>query len=446
MPDIDSPGHEHENFTRWAVSHGITIKGIAPARFPGRRLGMIATRDIKKNEVMLSIPVTLMLTIDSIPMEFVSQFPEGTSIHGILAAFLTHGDPGLLSELDVWRSVWPDWEEFENSMPVFWPKHLRASNSTSAISSPEGVQQLEHSPIILPPSISGLWSTLSNQVQQTPPPYETRYQNLLAQQEKRLKTAWDSVVDVFPVTDWKTFAYNWSIINSRSFYYVSPEKEEPEDWNDAIGMVPYADYFNHVDNAECEVKFDGKKYTFKATRRYEKGEEIYMSYGSHSNDFLLVEYGFCLDSNPSDAIYLDDMVIPNLTPEQKEELAAYDYLGNYTVAADGVDECLIAAANIMYMNLKDWREYIDSNGEARQSFDVRKTRHILCQWIQQYMKERALAVDAVKGLLLSAEDGLERGAKDKLDLLLSRWEQIQQLCDSASKAISEWAKTRSEHK
>jgi hypothetical protein len=56
------------------------------------------------------------------------------------------------------------------------------------------------------------------------------------------------------------------------------------------------------------VRFDGKKYTFRATRLYskspflrirlssntngwmaEKGEEIYMSYGPHPNDFLFVE-------------------------------------------------------------------------------------------------------------------------------------------------------------
>ncbi len=48
----NSPGEEHTAFTQWAVSHGIKIKGIAPARFPGRRLGMIATRDI---EVSMSV-------------------------------------------------------------------------------------------------------------------------------------------------------------------------------------------------------------------------------------------------------------------------------------------------------------------------------------------------------------------------------------------------------
>lgn len=194
---------------------------------------------------MLSIPVSLMLTIDSIPESFVSLFPAETSIHGVLAAFLTHGDPELLAELDAWRSVWPDWAEFESSMPVFWPARLRRSNS-SVVGRGNSVSE---GLTFLPPSISGLWDSFEKLAGPEDYEYETRYQNLLAQQEKRLQDAWKHVLSVFPETDWKVFAYNWAIINSRSFYYVSPEKGEPEDWNDAIGMVPYADYFNHVDDA-----------------------------------------------------------------------------------------------------------------------------------------------------------------------------------------------------
>lgn len=40
---------------------------------------------------------------------------------------------------------------------------------------------------------------------------------------------------------------------------------------------------------QCDVKFDEKEYTLRATEDYEKGDEVYMSYGSHPNDFLLAE-------------------------------------------------------------------------------------------------------------------------------------------------------------
>lgn len=190
---------------------------------------------------MLTVPQTAMLSIDSIPSSFVDLFPEGSSIHGILAAYLTHGDAKALKEIDAWRNVWPNWQELEDSTPILWPAHLRRSNSAYED------EDNSSTPSLLPPSVSGLW----NSFEKVPVgvDYDTRYQNMLAQEEKRLRHAWEQVLSVFPKTEWKTFAYYWLMINSRSFYYISPGKDEPEDWNDAIAMVPYADYFNHEDNA-----------------------------------------------------------------------------------------------------------------------------------------------------------------------------------------------------
>jgi hypothetical protein len=46
MPDW-WPGETHDRFTEWAISQGVNVNGIAPARFPGRGLGMISTRAIE---------------------------------------------------------------------------------------------------------------------------------------------------------------------------------------------------------------------------------------------------------------------------------------------------------------------------------------------------------------------------------------------------------------
>ncbi|THC99943.1 hypothetical protein EYZ11_000522 [Aspergillus tanneri] len=200
-------GEEHLNFMQWAVSNGVKINAV-------------------------------MLTIDSIPPRFVDRFLGGSSIHGILAAFLTHGDGDTRERLEAWQKTWPSLQEFEDNMPMLWPEHLRASHSVPKSSSRRSV---------LPPSISGMWNTFKKIPVNMG--YETRYQDLLAQQEKRFNDAWGDVLSAFPNTDWKTFTYNWLIVNSRSFYYTSPGKGEPEDWNDAIALVPFADYFNHEDDA-----------------------------------------------------------------------------------------------------------------------------------------------------------------------------------------------------
>lgn len=65
--------------------------------------------------------------------------------------------------------------------------------------------------------------------------------------EGRLRNAWEKVVAVFPETDWKAFSYHWLIVNTRSFFYLMPGEEQPEDRNDAMALLPFADYFNHSD-------------------------------------------------------------------------------------------------------------------------------------------------------------------------------------------------------
>jgi hypothetical protein len=41
------PGEQHTKFIDWVKSNGVDINGIAPARFLGRGMGIVAAKDIK---------------------------------------------------------------------------------------------------------------------------------------------------------------------------------------------------------------------------------------------------------------------------------------------------------------------------------------------------------------------------------------------------------------
>ncbi|KAL4889503.1 hypothetical protein BDV59DRAFT_116587 [Aspergillus ambiguus] len=418
-----SSGEDHEAFTQWALSKGVEINGIAPARFPGRGMGMVATRTIQENETILMVPPGAMLNRDTIPGPFVSRFPAGASNHSIIAAFLTLGDPEKLKELDPWRKVWPQWKEFEETMPILWPGHLRVSDSE--------FQDTTSSPSVLPPSASGLWNTIPNE---SVGDGAKDYQNLLAQQEKRLMCAWNSVVSAFPDADWETFVYHWLIVGSRSFYYVSPGKE-PGNWVDALTMVPFADYFNHANDDACEVLFRNQQYTFTANRRYEKGEEIYMSYGPHSNDFLLVEYGFFLDDNPCDAIFLDDIILRDFTQTERNVLASevtqptHEHSGGYAVERAGPNLFIRYASSLKFMTREAWKAYVENGSPVS---GTEKSTNLLNRWIGVYVQESNIVISIIQSMLHRIQPEADReGEKQKLELLLKRWKQIQQLCQTA---------------
>lgn len=241
-----------------------------------------------------------MLRVSDIPSSFKEKFPEDIAVHALLSAFLTHGSTELLSRYDLWRKAWPSRQDFEGSMPILWPRALGGPQW------PDSEVDTTATTNFLPPAISSQWSTIPKKQNQKQ--YETYHQNLLSQQETKLRKAWRDVLCVFPETDWKTFSYHWLIINTRSFYWVGAEEEPPADRNDAMALLPFADYFNHSDAAvcaellflsrletddvytiQCDVTFSEEGYVFRATKAYKVGEEVFISYGAHPNDFLLAE-------------------------------------------------------------------------------------------------------------------------------------------------------------
>lgn len=196
---------------------------------------------------MVRVPTNVILTVDSIPPSFKAQFPEGTAVQAVMAAYLTHASEEELAKYDMWRKAWPTRHDFEDTLPMLWPTALGGPTwpdtaSAARVSS-------SSNPNFLPPCISGLWNSIQKRA--VTKKYETEHQNLLVGQEERLGKAWKDVTTALPETDWRSFSYHWLIWNTRSFYWVAPDQEPPEDRNDAMALLPFADYFNHADVEVC---------------------------------------------------------------------------------------------------------------------------------------------------------------------------------------------------
>ncbi|THC99987.1 hypothetical protein EYZ11_000566 [Aspergillus tanneri] len=170
----------------------------------------------------------------------------------------------------------------------------------------------------------------------------------------------------------------------------------------------------------------------------EPGEEVYMSYGPHSNDFLLVEYGFYLDVNASDSIYLDDIIFQSLTAEQKKELVLREYFGNYEVTAEGVSSNVELVACLKYMSLRDWRKYI--LGQSDRNVDPQKTAGIICDWIRTYLTESEVTIKSIQNAMDNMPVASGNAAisakqeRERLNMVLGRWIQIRHLCGKALKS------------
>lgn len=81
--------------------------------------------------------------------------------------------------------------------------------------------------------------------------------------------------------------------------YVLQDEED-----NSVALAPFLDMFNHSVDAETEMRIDKKQKTYiiRTLKRIRKFEQIFISYGAHSNWKLLKEYGFIQEDNPHDFV------------------------------------------------------------------------------------------------------------------------------------------------
>jgi len=324
------------------------------------------------------VPTEVFRSLDTVAESVSQQLPSDIPLHGLLAADLTLDKTNKFTS---WNAVFPTTADFEASMPFMWPKEL---------------QNLLPKPA----------------------------KDLLEKQRAKFQREWDTVAKAFPHMRREEYLHSWLVVNTRTFYYVTPKMERflPED---RLAMLPVADLFNHADSG-CQVSFAPESFTIKADRAYHTGEEVYVSYGGHSNDFLLAEFGFVLVKNQWDEVCLDDVILPNLDGMQKAELENRGYLGNYMLNAEtaGCHRTQVVL-RLLCCTPRQWCSFVhaEDDGEASQGM----VDALLMQLLERYLE----TIEKTLGKI----EKLDVGLGTQRELLTRRWKQIQTLIAQTIKRL-----------
>lgn len=364
----------------------------------------MATDHIPKNTDILTVPISALRTKDTVPSAIVASLPKDVTIHGLLAADLALNKAANDTKYSKWQAVVPTVEDIQQSMPLTWPASLQS---------------------LLPAGAS----------------------HLLDKQRTKFDKDWSTVSAAFPVEakakakggvvrkecTRDEYLHAWLLVNTRTFYFVTPKTEKlPKE--DHMALQPVADLFNHTDRDGCHVSFDhADSFTFRTTRAYEKGDEVHISYGSHSNDFLLVEYGFILAQNHWDEVRLDeDVILPALTRRQKEELEDVGFLGNYVLDNDTLCHRTQVALRQMAvtgryggLTMDEWRKFVsglDDGEKSQAKVDVQAVG-----LLEKYEATIKTKEKELKRLRFQDEDGNETVNESRRETLLRRWGQIRTL-------------------
>ncbi|KAI1819960.1 SET domain-containing protein [Xylaria intraflava] len=385
-----------EELMDWATPQGVKLNGIIPSRIPGRGIGVLATRDIQADEIVLEVPTTCLRTLSTVPKSRLRKLSGDTttstatstattaiSVHGILAADLALEKSKKYAP---WSAICPRLEDLA-TMPLLWPRELQA---------------------LLPPRAREL---LDNQVAKS-----TRDWELVAAAFPGL----GSIQSAGEGSD--EYRHAWLLVNSRTFYYLDAaiKRRRGLSRDDCLALMPVADLFNHTDEDGCHVAFGGDGFTFRATVPCREGEEVRICYGRHGGDFLLVEYGFVMEGNCWDEALLDEVLLERLDENARERLEAAGFLGGYVLDSATVCHRTEVALRLLCCRLGEWMRFVDGSdgGEgSRAAVDA-----LLLEILREYRGRVASTIDKVRGLQV--------GERVQRDILMARWEQIARLLDT----------------
>lgn len=183
-------------------------------------------------------------------------------------------------------------------------------------------------------------------------------------------------------------------------------------------LQPVADLFNHSDTG-CHVSFDAHCFTITADRDYKEGEEVYICYGNHGNDFLLVEYGFVMEKNRWDEVCLDGALLEELTERQKEMLEEKGFGGGYVLDRETVCYRTQVAVRCMCCGEEEWRRFVEEGKEDDEELMQKRVDERLVGILKKYRGR--------VGDKLQEVGRLDVGEACQREVLGLRWRQIDEL-------------------
>ncbi|KAF2709686.1 SET domain-containing protein [Pleomassaria siparia CBS 279.74] len=410
------PSESHTRFVDWAEKNGVEINGIAPAKFVGSGMGIVAARDLKAGECIVHVNNTALITAASLAVRS-HNFPPSSTIHGRLAGFLALNYADKNSGHRLWQDVWPSQEELKTILPIHWSGKVQ--------------HLLPHASKVL-----------------------------LSNQRTKLEKDWTDLRLSLPSITKDLFTYTWLIVNTRTFYWEYPDlpkahirlpkKRAQLTADDCYAMCPFMDYFNHSD-VGCDPKNDAKGYSVIADRDYKAGEEVCVSYGSHTNDLLLVEYGFTLATNKCQSLPLDHVILPLLSSAQVAILKEDGFYANYTLMSSSSPTiCHRTQAVLRLICLPSRRYSAFVSGTDEGAVEQPKIDKYLLGLMEGYAREVMETLDEVDGLVV--DDGQDQGKTTRRSImaegeegsitsehkavLASRWKQIRYVVNAAIQELA----------
>ncbi|KAK9241118.1 hypothetical protein V1525DRAFT_393753 [Lipomyces kononenkoae] len=358
-------------------SRGVSISdGILVEQIPGRGLGVVARRVIPAGERIVQFPVNALLNPRTVKAAILREISDGgpdaaSSIFNSTAHTNQNVDVGRQPKLRPsvkgptrqYATLLDSLSSHQVLAYYLYREKLRPNSGWTAFWN------------VLPTleSLSGVpmvWDLLDRGRKRFLEYLPASTSDHAARMSNQFWDDFQAVKDMFiNVEDIELFTWAWLCVNSRCLYYYMSEARTS---NDCMTLAPLVDFLNHSDEEHCSLQVSDagpamKFFSLVTTRAYDIGEEIYLSYGAHTNSFLLCEYGFTLATNKNTELDITaelleilkhggrkgsrdrDKRVAKIESSKLKFLEAHGYLGDYTLSVDTISyrtEVALAVAQV----------------------------------------------------------------------------------------------------
>ncbi|XP_018574007.1 SET domain-containing protein 4 [Anoplophora glabripennis] len=329
------------NLTKWLVDNNwrndtnLRLRG-----FPETGRGVTSSRQIKENDILIAVPCDLMITYNTLQenlQEMISPRSHGLKIHDLLTLF-------LMNEKRKDKSLW---RAYMDSLP----------------------SELPLLPWLAPTREINLYPLDLRIISEKT--HETFTESM-----SRVKKSISKVDGC--VFDENLFKWGYVLVNTRAVYFdpkiVKSNQQLLENVlidQPSMALCPFLDMFNHhflaMTEAEAVEKEGKLVYRLKTFTEYKRYDQIFISYGSHDNIKLLMEYGFFIPGNNLDVVVYDlqnllDVFSPNLDQKRYKFIMDHGFNSDLYIGYLGISFNLKAVLFVFFCEqIQDYSAVIFSD-------------------------------------------------------------------------------------
>ncbi|XP_072116039.1 SET domain-containing protein 4 isoform X4 [Mobula birostris] len=318
---------------KWLKSECFTGFHLVPASFPGSGRGLMSTRALQPGELVIALPEKCLLTTRTVLRSYLGEYierwkPRLSPLQALCMFLIAERHFGSQSPWKPYIDVLPK----SYTCPVYFT---------------EGSIRLLPSPLI-----------------------KKFREQKTAVQELYLtsKCFFDSLQPLFSESVENIFTYDalcwaWCTVNTRTIYMKHEQSEFFSREPDVYALAPYLDLLNHTPTAQVSAAFNqqSKCYEIRTLTKCQRYEQVFICYGPHDNQRLLLEYGFVAGSNPHSVVYVDkDFLRCHLSLKDKllngKLLFLQDQglLENLTFGRDGPSWRLLTALKVACLTAEEY--------------------------------------------------------------------------------------------